>query len=121
MTAQNSIRATWRKWNRPLLGFAIGLVLGPLITAAIGWQVSTDTLKQRVRDVVTREQAAMCEMLARQSPSYDPDMAVAERIELAERYAKFPWDATVGTEVVNRCSNDLAQEGTAGSDNEGPA
>lgn len=106
---QDKLRARWRPWRLPVYGFLVGFVAGPFLSAALGLQVTTAALHDAVRQAVVREQAAMCELLARRNAEDLAGLDVEARIELAERHARFPWVDEVNTEVVNRCSNGLAR------------
>lgn len=121
LRTQDKARIFWRRWRLPITGFVIGLVAGPLISAWLGWQVASGTLREQVHDAVVTQQAELCEMLARAGADGLGQMDARQRIELAERHAQFPWVDAVDPEVVNRCSEGLAQEAAALRKGEGSA
>jgi len=96
------------EWRRLVIGLAIGLVAGPIITSLIGWQVGFDTMEERVSAAVVEQQALFCEQRTLADPAY-VDAATFKALEVnAKRdfvilHAQMPGQDAVDRAVVNAC------------------
>ncbi len=115
MADMNALKARWERYKPILIGFAVGLILGPFISGSLGWQVTGGTMKENVRNAVVSQQASMCEYLARQAVERPDELNYTKRRTLAEKYASFTWDTDVDYSVVSDCTDKLAVEAANGS------
>lgn len=102
-----TLREVFGQYKNIALAFVVGLFIGPAISTALGWQVSSDTLREQVHEAIVTQQAAVCEMRVREHVENVAALEADERIKLAKRYAVLPWDQSVDSEVVNRCYSDM--------------
>ncbi len=110
MAESQGWKGKWDKWKPAIGGLIVGLVLGPFVSGWAGWQVTGYTLKREVRDAVVNQQTEMCEYLARRAVENPSELKYNARRELAEKYAKFPWDDKADFTVISNCTDQLAQE-----------
>ena len=96
------------EWRRLVIGLAIGLVAGPIITSIVGWQVSSGTMEEQVSAAVVEQQALFCEERAMADLAY-VDAATFKALEVnAKRdfvilHAQMPGQDAVDRAVVNAC------------------
>lgn len=109
----------WARWRGPVIWLVIGLVAGPLISNAIGWQVTSRTAHKEVSQAIVRQQAAMCEMRVRAHVKNLTHKNFDQQSALAQKYAHFPWSHHVRQAVIDRCTNALAAQSTAQADGGG--
>jgi len=96
--------------RKPLiLAFAAGLLVGPLISGMLGWQVRMATVDTMVRHAAVLQQVKFCEMRARAAVADASTLDYTERYKLAEQWAKLPWQGQADSEVVSGCSNGLIE------------
>lgn len=103
----------WERYQPLLGGLAVGLVVGPLLSAYLGWQVTPVTVQKHVQRAVVRQQTAMCEMLARRDHPDTTLMDYTERRDLAEEYGTFPWNDAQQYTVINDCAAALGKTQSA--------
>lgn len=117
MTAFPERKPSWRnrvaeQWDvlKPLaLVLALGLVAGPLISNYMGWQVTSGSAERQSRDAAIRQQAMVCDAMAR---SDRPDAATLDwgaRRSLAEKHAVMPGRQDAESGVAMACSDLLAK------------
>lgn len=112
---QEQKQARWA-WVKPTLwGLVVGLIVGPAISGYFGWQVLSSTDHQNVQNAVYNQEAHTCALLARQHVPDTSKLDYTKRRNLAEKYAKLPWDTSDSYRVVDACSNALATKVTAKS------
>lgn len=121
MDERKGLAGLWARWKRPLFWFIVGLIVGPIISGYMGWQVRSATVQQKVQDTAVEEEAQMCEMLARQDTAKPSELDYLKRHKLAEKFADFPWDTSQKDLVVTRCEDRLAHEAPPTQDHNGKA
>lgn len=104
----NTLRQQWTRKKPLMLGLLGGLLLGPLISGVMGWQVSRAFLQQSVHSAVLQQQVGFCETRARAAVKHPEKLDNAARYELAETWAKMPGQEALDTDVVSGCSNGLS-------------
>ena len=97
------------EWKPRILFLAIGLVLGPLISGWLGWQVTAGTMNSAVQDAVIEYRADLCTKRAQADPEATAEVLGdwSSRRELAEKWAVLPGEEEANRDVVNRCSSGL--------------
>ena len=89
------------------IGFALGLVAGPVISGFIGFQVRTSTAQAATRASVVEQQATFCAERARAASAGTALLDWRERTDLARKWAAMPGSAIVDPDVVYTCSGKL--------------
>lgn len=115
-SAKLSLGERWARWRGPLVWLVIGLVGGPLVSSAMGWQVTSRAARHDVTQAIVHQQAAMCEMRVHQHVKDLSHLNFNQQSALAQKYAKFPWQAKTRNAVVDQCTNALAAQSTAAAD-----
>ncbi len=92
-----------------ILAFAAGLIVGPLISGTLGWQVRSETVGKLVRRAAVQQQIKFCVVRARAAVDDPTKLDYADRYELAEQWAMMPWQQQADSDVVSGCSNDLSE------------
>jgi hypothetical protein len=109
-----TIRERWSAlWRTPWTAAAalvIGLIAGPVIANALGWQISADTARAQVLASMIEQQAAYCNAQARadvRESGGQLDWRV--RTNLATKWAAMPGSPGATPDVVRACERKLAQ------------
>jgi hypothetical protein len=104
----DALRLQWTRKKPVVLGLLAGLLLGPLVSGAMGWQVSRAFLQQAVHSAVLQQQVGFCQTRARAAVKNPEQLDYSARYELAETWAKMPGQEAVDSDVVSGCSNGLS-------------
>ena len=102
------------EWRNLVIGLAIGLVAGPIITSIVGWQVSSGTMEEQVSAAVVEQQALFCEERAMADPAY-VDAATFDALDFAGKrdfttpHAQMPGQDAADRAVVNACTRNLRE------------
>ncbi len=95
-------------FNRYVIaGFVAGLLVGPLITSSLGWQINPSTLVRAVEEAEIALQVKFCLSEAKASGSAGPAMDTEARYDVARKWAKMPWQDAVNETVFSQCYNAL--------------
>ncbi|MBL8701575.1 MAG: hypothetical protein JNK67_24560 [Alphaproteobacteria bacterium] len=108
MTMMEDIATRWRAAKPVVVGLAIGVVAGPLLTSTLGWQVTSRTAQEQVRAGVVEQQALFCESRARAEVSEPAKLDWSARSELARKWATLPGAKSAESGVAMECARKLA-------------
>lgn len=100
----------WQKAKLAVMALAFGLVAGPFLSNALGWQVTASAARAQARAGIIEQQAAYCEAQARadvQERNGQLDWRV--RNDLANKWAAMPGTSVVESGVVTACALKLAR------------
>jgi hypothetical protein len=100
--------AKWTSAKPVIMGLAIGLVAGPIISGFTGFQVRTSTAETAARVGIVEQQAAFCAERARAATPNTAALGYQARGELARQWAAMPGTTVVDPEVVYACSGKLS-------------
>ena len=97
------------EWRARILFLVIGLVLGPIISVSLGWQVTVGTMNSAVQDAVIEYRAELCTKRAQADPEATPAVLedYPDRRKLAEKWAVLPGEEEANRDVVDRCNSKL--------------
>ncbi|HKJ00682.1 MAG TPA: hypothetical protein VKB51_19605 [bacterium] len=96
--------------RKPLiLAFAAGLLVGPLISGMMGWQVTSTTATKLVETATVNEQVKFCAVRARAVVADPSKLEYSERFKLAEKWARMPWQQQADSDVISGCTNNLSE------------
>lgn len=107
-TLRETASAKWAAAKPIAIGLAIGLIAGPIISGAVGFQVRTSTAQAAARAGSVDQQATFC---AEQARAATPDTASLDwqgRTELARKWATMPGSTIADPDVVYACSGKLS-------------
>jgi len=102
------LKQQWTSKKPVILGLLAGMLLGPLISGTMGWQVSSAHLQRMVKSAIVQQQVAFCEMRARAADKNAGKLEYSARYDLAKAWAKMPGQENVDSDVVSGCTNGLA-------------
>lgn len=88
-------------------GLAFGLIAGPLLSNAIGWQMLSSTARTRISESLVQQQAMFCDVQARLEVPEPGKLEWITRLQLAERFALMPGATRPDYDVVSACARKL--------------
>jgi hypothetical protein len=97
----------WSSAKPRLFALAAGLILGPIITSMMGWQVMTSTARSQAQTAVVASQAKICEARARAEVSNPGTLDWNARQELAKRNGMLIAGASEDYDVTRACADRL--------------
>jgi hypothetical protein len=106
--AVNAVTAKWLSIKPYLFPFAIGLVVGPLFTAYMGWQVTSSSARADIHAGIIKTHVAYCEARARIDVKEPNKLDWSARNDLAKKWASLPGTEAADSEVARGCADKLA-------------
>jgi hypothetical protein len=91
------------------MGLALGLVAGPLISNAYGWQVTADAARVQAAAAVLDSKAEICVARARAAYPAAAGLDWGARRELASQWAVMPGSTFADADVTTACTQGLAR------------
>lgn len=107
-TMRETAAAKWAAAKPVAIGLVIGLIAGPIISGAIGFQVRTGTADAATRAGIVEQQAMFCAERARAAAPGNAPRDWQARNDLARKWAIMPGSAAADSDVVSACSGKLA-------------
>jgi hypothetical protein len=110
LTARQKWSAFWRSPWAAVLALSVGLVAGPFLSSALGWQIGADAARAQMLSSLIEQQAAYCNAQARADvleSGVQLDWRV--RTDLAMKWASMPGSPGATPDVVRACERKLAQ------------
>ena len=104
----NMLQQQWTAKKPVIFGIVIGLLVGPLISGIMGWQVSSAFLKREVHAAVVKQQVAFCEMRAKAAVKNLDKLEYSARYDVAKAWATLPGQSEADSDVVSGCTNGLS-------------
>ena len=100
-----------QEWRPRIFFLVIGLILGPLISSWLGWQVTTGTMEEATEDAVVSYRAGLCVERAQSDPEATPEVLkdFSARRELAKKWAVLPGEEKADAAVTNECNSRLSK------------
>jgi hypothetical protein len=108
MTSFETVKSKWDTTKPLVFAFAVGLLVGPLASNYIGWQVTSRTAQAEVLAGVLEQQALFCEARARADVTAPAKLGWEARYELAKKWAIMPGATEPPTGVASACAGKLA-------------
>jgi hypothetical protein len=108
MSMMETAASKWQTAKPVVIGLAIGLVAGPLISNYMGWQVTSDAASKQLRAGVIETQAMVCNAQARLEVAEPGKLDWSARTDLAKKWAVMPGASTADSAVTAACSGKLA-------------
>lgn len=106
MTPKNTF--SWEAIKPRAIALAVGLVLGPLISNFMGWQVTSGSARTNLTRAVVEQQALFCEARARADVKEPAKLDYTGRRGLAEKWSMMPGQTSADSAVTNVCADKLA-------------
>ena len=100
-----------RKWQamKPLaIALGVGLLAGPFISNAMGWQVTAGASTVRARADVVEQRAMICAAKARAEMPDTSKLDWSARSDLAKKMAVVPGFPDQDSEIARACADKLA-------------
>jgi hypothetical protein len=108
MTAWENVASKWTAAKPAAVALVIGLVAGPLISNAVGWQVTSGTARAEIHSGIVEQQAVFCEARARADVPTVAKLDWEGRYALAGKWAVMPGSAPADSDVTSACARKLA-------------
>jgi hypothetical protein len=108
MTMRETAAAKWAAAKPIVIGVAVGLIAGPIISGVTGFQIRTSTAQAAARAGIVEQQATFCAERARAAVPSAATLGWQERSELARKWAVMPGSTVVDSDVVYACSGKLS-------------
>jgi hypothetical protein len=108
MTIMHTAATKWESAKPIVIALAIGLVVGPLVSNFMGWQVTSGNARAQIHASAVEAQALVCAALARIEVSEPGKLDWSARNDLAKKWAVMPGAATADSDVISACSGKLA-------------
>jgi hypothetical protein len=89
------------------IAFVVGLVVGPLISGMIGWQVTGGALEEQVRAAVVEQQALFCVERIRATGQDTSGFEFSALNDLAKQWSVMPGQDSADYDVAHACSEKL--------------
>jgi len=90
-----------------VFGLVVGLLVGPLVSGLMGWQVSSAFLTRSVRNAVVTQQVDFCKMRVLANVKNPEKLDYTARYAVAEQWAKLPGTTAADSDVVSACTDQL--------------
>ena len=99
----------WESMKPVVLGMIAGLIIAPIFSGAMGWQVTSTTMRKKVHSAVVEQQVNFCIARARAAVEDPSKLEYTARNKLAKKWAIMPWLTSADSEVISGCTNGLAE------------
>jgi hypothetical protein len=106
---QDRLAYQWGVLKPFALVLVLGLVAGPLISNYMGWQVTSGAANRENSAVAIRQQAMVCDAMARGDTPNASTLDWGARRSLAEKFAVMPGRQEAESGVAMACSEMLAK------------
>lgn len=106
--AVNAVTAKWRSIKPYLYPFVAGLIVGPFVSAYMGWQVTSSSARADIHAGIIKTHVAYCEARARNDVKEPNKLDWSARNELAKKWASLPGAESSDSEVARGCADKLA-------------
>lgn len=108
MTNMQTVQAKWQAAKPVVFALAIGLVVGPLFSNYMGWQVTRATAQAQMRDNVTEQLAMICAARAKADVADTGALDWSARSELAKKWVVTAGAPLADLDVTDACTRRLA-------------
>ena len=98
----------WQRAQPLVLALAMGLLLGPIISNNLGWQMTSGAARAAARAAIVEQAALICEQRARDDIAEPSKLDRDERGELAKKWSLIVKGQGVDADVIGACSRKLA-------------
>ena len=109
MASREAAASNWQSAQPAVLALVLGLVAGPYISNALGWQVTSGTASARARADVVERLASVCAAQARMEIPDSSKLDQTARASLAEKWAVMPGETSAAFDVTTACSGKLGR------------
>ena len=108
MTIMQTVATKWETAKPIVISLAIGMLVGPLISNQMGWQVTSNAARAQLTAGVADARALVCAGLARVEVSDPGKLDWSARNALARKWAVMPGTTAADSDVVSACTSKLA-------------
>ena len=104
MSAMTTVQGKWAKVKPRFMAVCLGLMVGPFISNAIGWQVTSGALERQLHAAVIEQQANFCLERIQATGTNTNGIDFGTRRDLAEKWGTMPGQESAEYDVVRACS-----------------
>ena len=107
MRASTTVKDKWTKVKPRFMAVCLGLIVGPFISNAIGWQVTSGALERQLHAAVIEQQANFCLERIQATGTNTSGFDFGTRRNLAEKWAVMPGQDSAEYDVIEACSDKI--------------
>jgi hypothetical protein len=107
MRATTTVQEKWAKLKPRFMAVCLGLIVGPFISNAIGWQVTSGTLERQLYAAVIEQQANFCLERIQATGINTNGIDFGTRRDLAEKWGVMPGQESAEYDVIRACSEKI--------------
>ena len=107
MALRKMTESKWENAKPVALALVVGLVAGPYISNALGWQVTSGTSIARERAGIVEQLASVCDAQARTEVREPSKLEQPARGDLAKKWAVMPGATVADADVTAACAGKL--------------
>jgi hypothetical protein len=100
-------RTHWLPKGPLAVAFIAGLIVGPMLTSAVGLTVTSRTASARAHDGMLELQAQVCDARARVEVADPTKLDSSARRDLAAKHAQTQSSGVADYEIIGLCANKL--------------
>lgn len=108
MSMMKTASEKWESVKPMVYALAVGLVIGPLFSNYMGWQVTGGTSRAQIRAGIVETQAVVCNAQARLDNAEPNKLDWSARNDLAKKWSVTPGSSAADSDVTSACSSKLA-------------
>jgi len=109
MASRGAAASKWQTAQPAVLALVLGLLAGPYISNALGWQVTSGTASARARADIVERLASVCAAQARMDIPDPSKLDQTARGSLAEKWAVMPGETSAAFDVTTACAGKLGR------------
>ena len=107
MSTLDAAKKKFKENEMIAIAFVVGLVVGPLISSMIGWQVTGGASEEKVRAAVVEQQALFCVERIRATGQDTSGFEYSALKDLAKQWSVMPGQDSADYDVAHACSEKL--------------
>lgn len=107
--SEKNTKSKWERIKPLLIALGIGLVLGPVISNGIGWQLTRSTSEMNVRNAIIEMQATFCFERFLASGQSPKGLEYSARKDYAAKWAVMPGQDKSEYDVRYACAEKIGE------------
>jgi hypothetical protein len=109
MASREAAASKWQTAQPFVLALVLGLIAGPYISNALGWQVTSGAASAQARADVVERLSSVCAAQARMEITNPSELDPTARARLAEKSAVMPGETSAAFDVTIACAGKLGR------------
>ena len=101
----DTLKEKWAKVKPTLMAIGFGLIVGPFISNALGWQVTSGALDKKLEAALLDLQVNFCVEKVKAAGVNTKGIDFGARRDIAKKWAVMPGQDSADYEVMRGCSD----------------